>query len=222
MTTVPAIQYRVCPPAPVNKTVDVDGLESLQLIQLEWSFRQWAKVTSDDETQPARQKILIVFLLLRYCGAPLEEVLALNLDRDLRSHSILINDVEAPRQGAREVALAEYIAQDIRQLLHQPHIHPGLVSAVVLTPPAVEQAFAERGAACGLPVALCSPEKISRARSMELQRLGSTQAKIKPSPQSVAPAAQISMTANNVDRNRKGMTRGQIQIFRHSPSTACI
>ena len=54
-------------------------LEPLQLIQLEWSFRQWVRITNRYETRLARHRMLMFFLLIRYAGAALHEVLSRGL-----------------------------------------------------------------------------------------------------------------------------------------------
>ncbi|MDD2465882.1 MAG: TOBE domain-containing protein [Desulfobulbus sp.] len=166
------------PGTPASTVINADYLDSLQLIQLEWSFRQWVKMTSRYETRLARRRALIVFLLMRYSGATLEEVLSLNLENDLTERAILIRDVEKPQRVVRKIPLVEHIADEIRESLLNPDIYFALTDADKLKPTAVRHTFYQRAEACGFTETLCSPEKIRVARVMELQRAGVSPAKI--------------------------------------------
>ncbi len=147
-------------------------LDPLQLIQLEWSFRQWVRITSRYETRLARQRILIIFLLIRYTGATLEEVLALNLETDFVEQSLLIRDGETRQQVIRRVPLVGHIAQDIREFLRNPDIYSACTDQSALQPSAVRHKFHQRAEACGFLESLGSPEKIRLARATELLRKG--------------------------------------------------
>lgn len=149
-------------------------LDPLQLIQLEWSFRQWARTTSRYETRLARRRILTAFLLIRHTGATLEEVLALSLETDLGEHTILIRDHEPPQQVVREVPLVGHIAREIKESLENPDMYSALTGPDTLTPSVVRHKFHQRAKACGFPEALGSPEKIRLARAMELHREGAS------------------------------------------------
>jgi len=179
MTTMFATFTDAHPATQVNERLSFDCLEPLQLIQLEWSFRQWVKMTSDYETRLTRQRILILFLLFRYCGVTLRETLALDLETDLKAHSILIRHLDAPSVMAREIPLVEHIAREIRESLQNLDISSGFVEAEVLTPMVVQHAFAQRAKACAFPAILCNPEEIRLARAMELQREGYSPKKIR-------------------------------------------
>ena len=179
MPTMLATFTGAYPSKQVNERLSFDCLESLQLIQLEWSFRQWVKITNDYKTRLARQRILILFLLFRYCGVTLREGLTLDLTTDLKAHSILIHDLDTPRVMAREAPLVEHIAREIRESLQNPDISSGLVEAEPLTPTVVQRALAQRAKACAFPAILCNPEKIRLARAMELQREGYSPKKIR-------------------------------------------
>ena len=50
-------------------------LDSVQLDQLEQSFRSWAEESPRGDIRLARRRILVIFLLIRYTGAKLNEVL---------------------------------------------------------------------------------------------------------------------------------------------------
>jgi len=58
-------------------------LDTTQLNQLEQSFREWAEDSRRSDVRLSRQRILLIFLLIRYTGAKLSEVLALNPFEDI-------------------------------------------------------------------------------------------------------------------------------------------
>ena len=60
-------------------------LDTVQLSRLEQSFRDWAQDAIRSDVRLSRQRILLIFLLIRYTGARLNEVLALNPFGDIES-----------------------------------------------------------------------------------------------------------------------------------------
>ncbi len=50
-------------------------LETTQLNRMEQSFREWAGSSPRADNRFSRQRVLIIFLLIRYTGAKLNEVL---------------------------------------------------------------------------------------------------------------------------------------------------
>ncbi|MGD9950449.1 MAG: TOBE domain-containing protein [Desulfobulbus sp.] len=185
-----------------NKQLASACLDPLQLIQLEWSFRQWVKMTSHYETRLARRRILIIFLLLRYSGATLEEVLSLNLETDLVEHTIFIRHTETPQLEIRQVPLVAHIVQDIRESLQNPDIYFALTGAEKIKPSAVRHTFYQRAEACGFAEEFCSPEKIRLARAMELKRAGISPAKIEQQLGGIV-SANTSQKSSSTDRDTK-------------------
>ena len=58
-------------------------LDPVQLAQLEQSFRAWAEAAPRLDVRLSRRRILLIFLMIRYTGARLNEVFALNPFQDL-------------------------------------------------------------------------------------------------------------------------------------------
>jgi len=153
-------------------------LDPLQLIQLEWSFRQWGRLTNRYEVRLERHRILIVFLLIRYTGAALHEVLSLNLITDLVDSAVFFRNPDIPGYSARNVLLAGHIAQEIRTALENPDLRELLTDLRSLNPSVVRHKFSERAEACGFPKELSCPEMIRWARVMELLRKDTPQREI--------------------------------------------
>ncbi len=162
--TTPTLSFLISPHArpTLNSRVEaLPCLDVLQLIQLEWSIRQWVRITSDYEARLTRHRLLLVFLLLR-C---LEQVLALNLGADLVGQRLFVREPEGQGCSVREVVLNPPIAEEIREALASPDLGDLLFRLYELSFAEVEQGIAERAEACGFPAQLCSPEMIRLAGS---------------------------------------------------------
>ena len=82
------------PPGSHSRIVAMDdgrGLDTVQLSRLEEAFRRWAQDATRGDVRLSRQRILLIFLLIRYTGARLNEVLALHpyRDIDLQRHTVV-------------------------------------------------------------------------------------------------------------------------------------
>lgn len=143
-------------------------LDVLQLIQLEWSFRQWVRFTSDYEGRLERHRLLIVFLLLRYADASLDQVLALHLGADLVGRRLFLREPEGKGCSVREVVVEQPIAEEIRMALDTPDLGQLLCTLHELSTTSVEQSIAERAEACGFPPQLCNAEMIRAAAARAL------------------------------------------------------
>jgi molybdate transport system regulatory protein len=72
-------------------------LDTMQLSRLEQAFRDWVEDTPRSDVRLSRRRILLIFLLIRYTGARLNEVLALNPfgDIELDRHMVVFGRSEA-------------------------------------------------------------------------------------------------------------------------------
>ncbi len=151
-----------------------EALDSLQLNQLEQSFRQWfEEVTSRKDIRISRQRIYIIFLLIRYTGAKLNEVLKLKPfeDIDTGRHSIIFRMHEHAGEGSsREVQIPETVSKVLQSLLVEPHFQEPAWKLFNVDPGFVRRKFYERSSSCGFPSRLGGPEMIRKARAVELLR----------------------------------------------------
>ena len=138
-----------------------DCLDSIQMEQLEHSFRAWAEEPKRADLRLSRKRILLIFLLVRYTGAKLHEVLALNPASALDSENLLITFEN------REVQIPPHAAQSMRKLLREP---VAALRRVAIDPAFVRRKFYERAAACGFSKKQGSPEMIRKARAVELMQ----------------------------------------------------
>ena len=93
-------------------------LDTVQLNRLEQAFRQWAEDAARSDVRLSRQRILLIFLLIRYTGAKLNEVLALDPFQDIKQQrqSVVFGKSDAASgRPPREVQIPATLSQEIRR-----------------------------------------------------------------------------------------------------------
>lgn len=146
-------------------------LDTGQLNQLEQSFRQWAEASPRRDVQLSRRRILLIFLLIRYTGAKLNEVLALDPFSDIHQQMVCIRNPESEQQEcARTIVIAEPVANEIEQMLADADFRRSLTNLLAIDPAFVRRKFYERAEACGFAKQMAGPEMIRRARAVELMQ----------------------------------------------------
>ena len=86
-------------------------LDTVQMNRLEQSFRSWAGGAPRADVRLSRRRILLIFLLIRYTGGKLNEVLALNpfQDVDVKHHLVFLGRAEKKTgRPAREVQIPRH------------------------------------------------------------------------------------------------------------------
>ena len=94
-------------------------LDSTGLAKLERAFRSWASLSRSD-VHVSRRRLLMIFLLIRYTGARLNEVLALDLRKDIHMSGRVVrygNSVEAVDTASREVQISAELVCEIHLIL---------------------------------------------------------------------------------------------------------
>ncbi|MBU2623257.1 MAG: TOBE domain-containing protein [Proteobacteria bacterium] len=148
-------------------------LDYIQLDLLERSFREWADGSPRADVRLSRRRILIIFLLIRYTGAKLNELLALNPfdDIDLEQKSVCFRGAaNTPKPGLREVQISEALFDEIQSTLADPAFRDSLQNLFDVDPGFVRRKFYERAKACGFSKHLGGPEMIRKARAVELMQ----------------------------------------------------
>ncbi len=148
-------------------------LDTVQLNQLEQSFRKWADDSPRADVRVSRHRILITFLLIRYTGAKLKEVLAVDLFKEINpaDHSVTYCS-SGSETGAtpRTVHLSEALCSEILKRVHTPQFKARFRKMPDLDPGFVRRKFYERATACGFAKELGGPEAIRKARGVELMQ----------------------------------------------------
>jgi len=156
---------------PLNRTDNC--LDTLQLNQMEQSFRKWAGSSRRADISLSRKRILMIFLLIRYTGARLNEVLALNPFEDIDyNRQVVCFGKNGSEKGwkIREVQISEDLSNELRTALEDSLLKMPPASCFQVDPGHVRRKFYERAAACGFLPAHGAPDAIRRSRGAELIR----------------------------------------------------
>jgi molybdate transport system regulatory protein len=148
-------------------------LDSGQLQQLELSFRDWTEATSRSDVRISRRRILLIFLLIRYTGAKLSEVLSLNPKQDIdfeKKFVLFGRKEEASARFQRKVQLSETLCHEIRAIISDPLLKIGPQNMLRVDPGFVRRKFYERAEACGIAKQLGAPEILRKSRAVELMQ----------------------------------------------------
>ncbi|MEA2059350.1 MAG: TOBE domain-containing protein [Thermodesulfobacteriota bacterium] len=148
-------------------------LDTAQLNQLEQSFRKWATDSPRADVRFSRCRILITFLLTRYTGAKLKEVLAVNPFTDIDSQNHAVTYCSSGPETVvkpRKVYISEALCNEILKLIHTLEFIKKSGRLPDLDPGFVRRKFYERTAACGFGKEMGGPEAIRRARAIELMQ----------------------------------------------------
>jgi len=146
-------------------------LNSIQLHQLEQSFREWTENSLRADVRLARRRILIIFLLIRYTGAKLNEALSLNPFEDIDTKRNLVafhGSGPDMKMAPRQVQLSRNLSREIQALLLDPSFKAALHKGFDVDPGFVRRKFYERAKACGFLKELGGPETIRKSRAVEL------------------------------------------------------
>lgn len=162
------LSTRLLPGASFSIPPSAKVLDSVQLAELERTFRAWAKDSVRQDVRWSRQRILLTFLLIRHTGAKLNEVLELKFeDIDLEKRVVTLAGVD--KDKARTVEIPEDLAEELGTALNQgPHAPDDALFRI--DPAHVRRKFYEQAEACGLPRDFGNPSTLRRSRSVELLR----------------------------------------------------
>jgi molybdate transport system regulatory protein len=148
-------------------------LDSVQLDQLERSFRTWAASSVRKDVRLSRRRILIIFLLIRYTGAKLNEVLAIDpfADLDPERSSVLLHGPDTNTENTtRKVHISRALSREIQEALADASFRDILKNRFDIDPGFVRRKFYERAEACGFSRRMGGPETLRKARGVELMQ----------------------------------------------------
>ena len=169
----PSIAERTSHARIVSMLGKVRCLDPVQMSRLEQSFRSWTDGALRADVRLSRRRILLIFLLIRYTGAKLNEVLTLRpfQDIDFKHHIVFLGRTEKKNgRPQREVQIPEVLSEEIRSLLDDPAFKKYLGSVFKVDPGHVRRKFYEQALASGFPPSMGSPESIRRSRAVELMQ----------------------------------------------------
>ena len=157
----------------VNVSDMKKSLDAVRLQDLDQSFRTWANSPQGSTRKLSRKRIFLIFLLIRYTGARLSEILNLDIRRDVdcdRGIVRLRKSATANDALLREVQIPELLTQDIQATLSELPSGTARGQLFKVDPAHVRRKFYERAEAAGIPRELGTPEAIRRSRAVELMQ----------------------------------------------------
>lgn len=161
---MPPIHDAAMVAAATRKTIDPVQLQSLEHV-----FRTWTNTPEGVKRKLSRKRVLLVFLLIRYTGAKLNEILHLDPvhDVDIENRKVLFRKASGSR---REVQIPELLAGEIRDALDAYRMSGARSDIFRIDPAHVRRKFYECADAAGIPRELGTPEAIRRSRAVELMQ----------------------------------------------------
>ncbi len=115
---------------------------------------------------------MLIFLLIRYTGARLNEVLGLDLSKniDVARRVVRYGDVAMEGGPQREVQISSELMSEIQDAMNDPAVAGETGFSLKVDAGHVRRKFYERSVACGFAQDLGSPNAIRRARAIELMQ----------------------------------------------------
>lgn len=148
-------------------------LDTTALRKLEQAFRVWAQASPRADVRLSRKRILLIFLLIRYTGARLNEVLAVDPSKhvDVIKQVVRYRDIETgERSSQREVQISVELVSEIEGMINELAAAGETAWLLSVDPGHVRRKFYERAVDCGYPKELGAPHAIRRARAIELMQ----------------------------------------------------
>jgi molybdate transport system regulatory protein len=150
----------------------VKHLGAEQLEALTKSFRGWYLQPARSGDRRARTRVWLTYLLIRFTGAKLGEVGAIeDRDIDLRRGTLKLGGGRGGRAG-REVQLPPDVVEALRSYLADFGGATRAREIFGLDQGYVRRKFYERADACSIPRELASPQVLRASRALELLRGG--------------------------------------------------
>lgn len=147
-------------------------LDSFQLNRLEDVFFAWTYQAKRPDTTLSRIRICLIFMIIRYTGGKLNEVLSMDplTDIDLQRRVVVFKGAKTPAGGVgREVQVPENFCVRIKPLMTEPGFANFVKeSGFSVDTGFIRRKFYERAHAVGIEKSLASPEAVRKSRAVEL------------------------------------------------------
>jgi molybdate transport system regulatory protein len=148
---------------------DVKFLDTLELTRLADAFTAWTERAGRPDVAVSRNRVRLIYLVLRHTGARLGEVLALNdrSDIDLDNLSVMLGTGDGE---GREVQIPAELGEALSAVFSEPAYASLRGTLFRLDQGHVRRKFYERAEECGFTKELVNPSTIRRSRAVELLR----------------------------------------------------
>lgn len=191
-------------------------LDIIQLKELEDSYRGWVEATPRSDVRLSRKRILLIFLLIRYAGAKLNEILSLDPFQDIDfGQNLVVLKSKQSRSGviSRKVPIPQSLSSEIQSITSDPAFAESIKTKFAIDPGFVRRKFYERSESCGFDKKLGAPELIRKARAVELLQSNMPL----PAVQSLLGHSTPNLTKSMVSFSEKEMRR-LTQLFMEQES----
>ncbi len=148
-------------------------LDPIQLHKLEQSFRDWAEASVRADVRLSRLRILTIFLLIRYTGGKLSEVLGIDPERDIDFENHFVRFGGARKKSGRSqriVHISEALSREIKEKFAELPSQKTAGNPLKVDPGFVRLKFYERAESCGIAKELGAPETLRKSRAVELMQ----------------------------------------------------
>lgn len=169
---------RINPSGVLSPAEELKYLDTAALELLERSFRAWTDEAVRSDVRISRRRITLIFLLIRYTGARLGEILSIDETSMIDPYKLTVtlgfsgidNDENGVAPGSRNVEIPAFLAAELSGAFSMTE-NAGLKGHFFnLDPAHVRRKFYERAEACGLSREFGNPSAIRRSRAIELIR----------------------------------------------------
>lgn len=171
---------RINPAGILSPALEIKYLDTASLELLESAFRQWSDGSARADVRISRKRITLIFLLIRYTGARLGEILSLNETEMIDPEKLTVRighstddshgNRDNPERQERTVEIPESLASELAGILSDPSCSEFRGRLFDLDPAHVRRKFYETAEKCGFPRESANPSAIRRSRAIELIR----------------------------------------------------
>lgn len=149
----------------VLPAIHVPHLTTRDMDELDRTFRARVEESRHASHRFSRQRLWLIFLLVRHGALRLGEVLGLNHETALNLDESLIH---VPGPHSRDVPLPRHLMPELRSFFALPTVAARRGELTRLDPGYVRRNFYARARECGLPPELASPRALRQSRAVEL------------------------------------------------------
>lgn len=163
-------QGKMNPSGVLTAAEEIKYLDTQSLVILEKAFRRWAEDASRADVRASRRRVLLIFLLIRYTGARLGEILAIDETEHIDIGRLAVKLGSEEDSSGREVEIPAELAVELAEIFRDPDSNIIRGGFFHLDAAHVRKKFYERAEACGFARELGNPSAIRRSRAIELLR----------------------------------------------------
>ncbi|GAB6037314.1 hypothetical protein JCM15519_18730 [Fundidesulfovibrio butyratiphilus] len=161
-------------PAPFAVPEDVKHLGPAELAAFTQAFKVWSGRGRTQATRTSRRRVWLIYLVLRYTGARLGEVLSLDERTDLNVDEgvVVFRGRDGDETLPREVLVPPEVAEELAKALESPEFSGMRGEVFHMDAGYIRLKFHERAAEAEVEKGLASPRVLRNSRAIELLRSG--------------------------------------------------